>query len=664
MGTNDRVIEALESSDLARALFLEAGDALLIVEPLTERVLDANPTAVKLSKLKREDLLRRTIREVVRHELGWDEWLQTVQQTTTFHGRDGYLLRSGSGENWTPVSLTIARLHLPNTPPLALLTFRDRSEQVEAYRRVQRTEIELRRVLVSVSDCLYSYRLDARGQRRYRYLSPVVERLAGRPVSYFLDDPWRWGEVVELEDQPRWREFICGLQPQGSAELEYRIRRPDGALRWVRESIGSAAPEEGTGLLVHGILSDITERKRAEMATEERRQLESQKLESLGVLAGSLAHDFNNLLTGILGNAGLARMSLASGSETLGALDQIEAGSLRAAEICRQLLTFTGKGRVVLGPVGLDDVVRETAATLLSALPPRVEMKLELAPDLPPALADAAQVRQVLVNLVVNAVEAMANWSGAIRVRTDLARLERATATMAHFAAPDLIEGEAVALEVRDNGPGISPEVQARMFDPFFTTRFRGRGLGLAVVQGIVHAHKGAIFVESAPGVGTAVRVVLPRSRHEPALLPPSESPATLGLKTVLVADDEDAVRTVTGRMLEAAGYQVILAHDGHDVLEKYRQHAATVRLVLLDLTMPRMTGEDAFRSLRQLRPDLPVIVMSGYPETDVMNRFVGAGLSAFLQKPFRPMELLDLVRQHFQGTRVARAVQETGTNG
>jgi CheY-like chemotaxis protein len=264
--------------------------------------------------------------------------------------------------------------------------------------------------------------------------------------------------------------------------------------------------------------------------------------------------------------------------------------------------------------------------------------------------ADAAQIRQLLVNLILNAVEAIQDEGGVIRVLTLPAHLDRSALRGARFVAPDLIEGEAVALEVSDSGPGMAPEIQARMFEPFFSTKFRGRGLGLAVVLGIVRAHKGAIQVESAAGQGTTVRVILPASLAQPMtpLLPPAETVAPPATWTILIADDEESVRTVTCRMLEASGFRVVQASDGREALETFRQNTDAVRLVLLDLTMPNLNGEDAFRQLRQLRPDVPVILMSGYPEPDVMSRFVGAGLTAFLQKPFRPLELLDLVRRHF----------------
>jgi signal transduction histidine kinase/CheY-like chemotaxis protein len=653
MGTDDCIVAAFQNSDIARTLFLESGDALFVVDPLTERVVEANPAAQKLSQATREDLLRLTVRDVVRHEQGRQDWLQTVQQASTSHGQtrpaggDGYLLRSGEGDSWTPVSLTVSPLPLADAPALALLTFRDRGEQVDAYRRVQRTEAELRRVLVSVSDCLYSYRIDPRGVRRYRYLSPVVERLSGRPVSHFLDDPLRWGDVIDPEDRPRWREFALGLasRPAGSVELEYRVRRPDGTARWVREAATVAAPDEGPGQVVHGILTDVTERRHAETAAEERRQARGEKMDSLFLMAGSLAHDFNNLLTGVLGNAGLARMMLAPDSEAHGPLEQVEAGALRAAQVCRQLLTFAGNGRMMPIPVGLNAVAEETAGMLRGSLATAASLDLELATGLPDVTADPGQVREALVNLIVNAAEAVEEQGTRVCVRTFAVRCGRAASRSAHFASRDLPEGEAVALEVLDDGPGVTAEVRARMFEPFFTTKFHGRGLGLAVVLGVVRAHRGAIFVESTPGRGTAVRLVLPCAAAEVPRRPEvvEEPPA----QVVLVVDDEEAVRAVTRRMLEAAGYRVLVAEDGVQALEMYRRHRDVVRLALVDLTMPRMHGEDALRALRDLRRDLPVVLMSGYAESDVMGRFAGAGPSAFLQKPFRPVELLEAVRRH-----------------
>lgn len=262
--------------------------------------------------------------------------------------------------------------------------------------------------------------------------------------------------------------------------------------------------------------------------------------------------------------------------------------------------------------------------------------------------ADASLLRQALANLIVNALESLPAEGGQVEVRIEPCRLDTVLTRFADFTAPNLIEGEAIALEVRDNGHGLTAEVRERMFEPFFTTRFRGRGLGLAVVLGVVRSHRGAIFVDSHQEHGTTIRLVIPTNPQRTVLSPRGVAGSSAS-GIVLVADDEIAVRTVTGRMLESAGYRVLLATDGLDAIEKYRSNAEAVRLALVDLTMPRLSGDDAFRVLRRLRANLPVVLMSGYPEPDVMSRFIGCGLSAFLQKPFRPLDLLEIVRRHYR---------------
>jgi two-component system, cell cycle sensor histidine kinase and response regulator CckA len=647
MGGQERELDSLLAGDLARALFLEAGDGLLIVEPLNERLLDVNPMAEKLTRLARDALLRLSLRDVLRHEAGSDEWLGTVRHTTTFHGQDGYLLRTDRPPGWLPVSLSISRLHPPGAAPLALLTVRDRSEQVAAYRRVQRTEGELRRVLVSVSDCLWSCRLEAGGRWRYRYLSPVVERITGRPVAFFLDRPEAWRDVVEPEDLPRWEQFRAELTAGRSAEIEYRLRRPDGSTAWVRESVVAAPADDAGGLLLHGVLADVTGRKQVEQAALEKRLLESQKRESLGVLAGGVAHDFNNLLAVILGNAGLAQMNCPADAAVQTYLTQIETAALHAADLCKQMLAYAGKARFVPGPVALNPLVRETVDLLSLSVPKDVSLTFELDPDLPAVQADPTQLRQVVMNLVINASEAIGDAAGHIRLRTAVVTVD-ADYRAAHDAAGALPDGLYVMLEVSDDGPGMPPGIQARLFEPFFTTKFTGRGLGLAAVQGIVRTHRGAIDVRSAPGVGTTFGVLLPVSRApaEPAAGSPPAPLAWRGEGTVLVVDDEDAVRQVVGHLVASYGFRVLSARDSREAVELFRQHAAEVRLALLDVTMPGREGTDALQELRRVRVDLPVVLMSGYTEPEVMGRFPGAAPSGFLQKPFHAADLFRVLRR------------------
>jgi CheY-like chemotaxis protein len=309
-------------------------------------------------------------------------------------------------------------------------------------------------------------------------------------------------------------------------------------------------------------------------------------------------------------------------------------------------MTFTGRGRITPGPVPLNAVVVETVEVLRGTLPASVAVDLDLGATLPHVQADPALVRQAVANLIVNAIEAHGPAGGRVLVRTDTLWLDHTAALAADFVSPNMSDGEAVVIDVRDTGHGMTSEVRARMFEPFFTTHFRGRGLGLAVVLGVARSHRGAIFVETHAGMGTTVRLVLPATRLDDT--PRDPVVASSSIRVVLVVDDEASVRAVTGRMLESAGYRVILATDGEDALGKYRRHRDAVRLVLVDLTMPRLGGEGTFRALRQLNPELHIVLMSGYPEAEAMSRFGQAGLSGFLQKPFRPFHLLDVVRRQF----------------
>jgi PAS domain S-box-containing protein len=384
---------------------------------------------------------------------------------------------------------------------------------------------------------------------------------------------------------------------------------------------------------------DITERKLAE---EERQRVEAklqemQKLDSLGVLAGGIAHDFNNLLTGVIGNASLVRMDLPEASPVLPYLDQIDKASQHAADLCRQMLAYAGKGRFVLQDIDLSALVRETAHLLERSITKDVALHFNLAENLPAVSADATQLRQIVMNLVINASEAIGAGSGSVHISTSLVRVDRAYLEDTVFA-PELPEGDYIRLEVADTGSGMTPDTLAKMFDPFFTTKFTGRGLGLAAVLGIVRGHKGALKVYSEPGKGTSFKILLP-SAGAPVIAPAAADSAAdrwRGSGVVLVVDDEEMVRATAGRMLQSLGFTVVTANNGREAVERFRSAPAEIRAVLLDLTMPQLDGEGAFRELRLMRPDVRVILMSGFNEQEAIHRFIGKGLAGFLQKPFR----------------------------
>jgi signal transduction histidine kinase/CheY-like chemotaxis protein len=392
------------------------------------------------------------------------------------------------------------------------------------------------------------------------------------------------------------------------------------------------------------IVRDMTERKRAEAQrlALERKLLETQRLESIGVLAGGIAHDFNNILTAILGNAGIALLELPSGSAARDTIHQIEAATERAAMLTRQMLAYSGQGRYVVDQVDLNALIRDTASLVEASIEHNVEILFHLAPELPRLEGDPSQLRQVILNLVTNAAEAIGAAGGTIDLRTARACLD-ATALAAYDLAPEPATGEYIVLEVRDTGPGMDAETLTRIFDPFFTTKFTGRGLGLAAVQGIVRGHKGGLKVASRVGAGTTFTIALPASpeqRPAVALQPPRRRGA------VLVIDDEPGVRLVAARVLERIGFVVLQAEDGPAGLELFRQWAEAIEWVLLDLMMPDMSGGQVFAELQRIQPGTPVVMMSGYAEDATTRRFDGGVPAGFLQKPFTLQELREVVRQ------------------
>lgn len=391
-----------------------------------------------------------------------------------------------------------------------------------------------------------------------------------------------------------------------------------------------------------GISEDITERKLEEERQRafERKLQETQKLESLGVLAGGIAHDFNNLLVSILGNVGLVLVDLEPDSPVREPVEQIKVAAQRAADLTRQMLAYSGKGRFVMQRINLNNVITEITQLLQVSISKNAMLRFNLQPNLAPIEGDVTQVRQVLMNLIVNASDAIGERQGTIGLTTGTVSADKEYLS-GSFMAPELPAGLYAFVEVADDGSGMDRETQAKIFDPFFTTKFTGRGLGLAAVLGIVRGHGGAIKVYSEPGQGSVFRILFPikDAPHE-AEKAPSDALKAKGNGTVLVIDDEEVVRNVTKRMLSRIGYTPILAEDGPSGIEIYKLNKDQVICVLLDMTMPRMSGEETLGHLKKINPELRVLLMSGYSEQEASNRFNGKGVAAFMQKPYTPQDL------------------------
>ena len=413
------------------------------------------------------------------------------------------------------------------------------------------------------------------------------------------------------------------------------LQREDGQVRWVAPAFSDIMFD---GLpAVQVTVVDTTERRQVE---ERRRVLEEQmrhvqKLESLGVLAGGIAHDFNNLLVGILGNSDLAERRLGKDAEVQQRLSEIRKASRRAATLCKQLLAYSGRSRMAAGPFDLNALVLETAELLKLSVSKKAMLAYDLQADLPPAHGDPSHMQQVLMNLIINASEALGDRSGSILLSTGLASFARHELDGAHFGR-DLQPGTFLFIEVADTGEGMDADTRKRIFEPFFTTKFTGRGLGLAAVLGIVRGHLGALLVDSEPGRGSTFRVLLPPS-NDP--LRPSEPPGCslphADRGTVLVVDDEDAARLTICALVRELGFHVIEAIHGRDAIRLYEQSPNAISLVILDVLMPESDGRECFVELRRRNPTVPVLFNSGHGEEAVASLVVHDPHAGFLQKPY-----------------------------
>jgi hemerythrin-like metal-binding protein len=390
----------------------------------------------------------------------------------------------------------------------------------------------------------------------------------------------------------------------------------------------------------------------AEPAQDQGDDPRHQKLESLRLLASGIAHDFNNLLGAMVGNLELARSELdpkAPAQTHLAALEQLLG---RASHLVAQILAYSGKGKAQLQALDLNRQAEEITRVLRASLAGKASLRWEPAPGLPPMEGDLAQIQQVITNLVLNAFEAVDAQGGVITVRTGSEQLTEVVIERA-FQGQPVSPGPHVTLQVTDNGSGMAPEVKERIFDPFFTTKLAGRGMGLSAVQGILRSHQGGIQVSSREGEGTTFTLLFPAAdapaRVEEVLEPWSDA-ALRGTGVILVADDEDALRTVAVSALRRLGFDPLEARDGLEALQVYEANRDRIRLVLMDLTMPRMDGEEAYRALRRAGAMVPIILSSGFGQEEAYQRFRAKGLAGFLQKPYRLQDLDRTVRDALEG--------------
>lgn len=510
----------------------------------------------------------------------------------------------------------------------------DVTGQRAAAEAVARSDARLRAALAGAGMLGWEWDISA-GRLHY---SGCPAAFFGLPAGDYTAAPGAW-RLVHPDDRAAVAEATRRAVEEGHDwGYEFRGAAPagDGGDRWfaVRGQVMPGA--DGRPARVAAVTADVTARKRAEAEREAltRRLVDARKWEGLGVMAGGVAHDFNNILTVILGSAALARKAVPADTPAARYLAEIEGSSLRAAGLCRQMLAYAGRGPAPSGPADLSAVVREAAPVLAGPNGERPDLGLDLPADLPAARADPGQVRQVLQNLVANAAEA-GPGGGRVTVRTAAVTVGPDPLPDGYRLAPT--PGRYIALEVADAGHGMTPDVRDRMFDPFFTTRFPGRGLGLSAVLGIVRTHRGAIRVETAPGRGTAVQVLWP-------VAGPAGRPADRAGGLALVVGDEPCVREVAASVVQELGYEPVLAETGDDGLELFCRHRADLRLAVLDAAMPGLNGDRLLEVVRRTDPGLPVVLIggpAGGPPAASAN-----GRTAYLRKPFRPDDVADAVRR------------------
>ncbi len=640
--------ELRTSANYLRSIFRAAPIGIGIV---TDRVLmEVNPTMCAMTGYSREELLGESARMLYPDQdeylfVGTDKYRQIAEKgtgtvQTRFRRKDGLVIDvllcstpidpsdASKGVTFTALDVTGTRLAAQS-----LL-------EKEEYNNALFNSIN-DGVIVNDADTMEILDVNDTVCRLYGYTRAEVihRRIAGLSVD---ESPY---------DQYSAVEHLRRSRHHGPQVFEWKARHKSGRSFWVEVNATYAEIVGKPRFIV--TVRDISDRKTAE---EERLKLErqisqTQKLESLGVLAGGIAHDFNNILMIILGNAQLAAAATPPDSPAGESIQHIELAAQRASELCRQMLAYSGRATFSKERVDLSALVSELAHLLGTTVSKKAELRLDLAEGVTAVLGDPAQLRQVVMNLIINASEALMGNPGVIRVNVGLAELSVEEISGYSFSA-GANPGDYVMLAVADNGCGMDEEAKARVFEPFFTTKFTGRGLGLVAVLGIIRGHGAGILLESAPGEGTVVKVLFPPLRWVPeAPMKETDAPPSgswNGQGSLLLVDDEEELRVLGVRMLSRLGFHVLTASDGREAVERYRQKKGGFRGVILDLTMPRMDGLEAWTELNRIDPCAKVILMSGFSSEDVVARFEGKGIAGFLQKPFTFEELKKLMSEVF----------------
>jgi len=637
------VSEIIRSREQYRSLFENMINAFALHRvvcdekgrPIDYVFVEANPSFEELTGLIRSDIIGRRVTQVlpgIRDDKF--DWIGTYGKVALPGESVRFESYSEPLDRWYSVMA-----YCPE-PEYFVALFEDVTDRKFVQESLAESEERYRELVESTDDLITV----VDGEGRFVFVNHMAEKVFGLSADKCVGMPAP--DFIHPDDRERSERWFGACIEKGvsKGEIENRqVNRSTGevfSMMWISNFHYGA---DGKIINIIGIARDVTEKNKLEAQL-----LHTQKLESLGILAGGIAHDFNNILMGVLGNAGLAALKCSNTSPVLDHISEIESAARMASDLTNQLLAYSGKGRFVVQPIDISTLVEEMSHLLKTVISKNVVLKLDLAEHLPTVEVDVNQVRQVIMNLITNASDAIGARSGVISIQTGAMDCDE------DYIAGTYIEekrkpGLYVFVEVSDTGSGIDQGTLNSVFDPFFSTKEEGRGLGLAALLGIVRGHLGAVKIYSEPGKGSTFKIFLPASEKEMMDTVSVKDDDLLnwrGSGTVLVVDDDETVLAVSRMMLEEFGFGVLTAEDGRAGLETFRAESEGIDLVLLDMTMPRMGGEEAFREIRRVKRDVKVILTSGFNEQEATSRFVGRGLAGFIQKPYRPEDLIRVVRE------------------